>query len=100
MSLSIRLVPVVLHRGVVSVEPDLKARYRDNAVDNSLSAAQPPACGQEVMTILAIVVDDDPHLPVVVEICPRPAELLDDGQRVAIDDLHLDRYPGSVCALA
>lgn len=66
--LRISLVLVVLHGGVVGVEPDLKARYRDNAVDSSLSAAQPPACGQEVMTVPTIMVDDDPHLLVVAEV--------------------------------
>ena len=66
--LRVRLVPVVLYGVVVGVEPDLEAGHRDDAVDNGLPAAQLSACGQEVMTVLAIVVDDDPHLPVVAEI--------------------------------
>ena len=37
-------------------------------MDNGLPAAQFPAFLKEVMTFPAIVVDDDPHLPVVAEI--------------------------------
>ena len=68
MRLRVRLVPVVLHMSVVGVEPDLEAGHGDDAVDNGLPAAQFPAFPKEVMTFPAIVVDDDPHLPVVAKI--------------------------------
>ena len=68
MSLSVRLVPVVLHGVVMGVELDLEAGHGDDAMDNGLAAAQFPAFLKEVMTFPAIVVDDDPHPPVVAEI--------------------------------
>jgi len=67
MSLRVRLALVALHVVVVGVEPDLEAGHGDDAVDNRLLAARPPACGEEGATVLAVVVDDDPHLPVGVE---------------------------------
>ena len=65
--LRVRLALVVLHGRVVGVEPDLEAGHGDDAVDNRLLAAQLSACGEEGATVLAVVVDDDPHLPVGVE---------------------------------
>ena len=67
MSLRVRLALVVLHGRVVGVEPGLEAGHGDDAVDNRLLAAQLSACGEEGATVLAVVVDDDPHLPVGVE---------------------------------
>ena len=66
--LSVCLVLVVLHGGVVGVELDLEAGHGNNTVHNGPLATQPSAFGQKVMTVLAIMVDDDPHLPVVAKI--------------------------------